>query len=112
SNGRASSLHASADTLTCFGLLDDDEDGTDGCAYGADDVAMPRPKLRKLRFQMIADTSRRGRISGGEGAREQGSPTRCRTAPSWRVRVHPHPRWSRCRCPCHWLQRAVRYPRN
>jgi hypothetical protein len=53
SNGRVPSLHASADAITSCGLLDDD--GTDDCACGADDVAVPGEKFRNLRFQMIAD---------------------------------------------------------
>ena len=41
------------DTIVRFtGLLDD---RTDDCAFGADEVAPVGPKLRKLRFQMIAD---------------------------------------------------------
>jgi hypothetical protein len=33
-----------------------DNDRTDDCACGADDVALPRPKFRKRRFQVIDDT--------------------------------------------------------
>jgi hypothetical protein len=37
------------------------------CAFGADDVAAPRPMFRKLRFQMIADSSGRAGVWGCGG---------------------------------------------
>jgi len=39
---------------TSFSPFDDDR--TDDCAFGADDVALRGSKFRKLRFLMIADT--------------------------------------------------------
>src|SRR5580658_10203433 len=49
-----------------------DDDGTDDCACGADDVALCRRKFRNGRFQMIDDTTgvRAGEetIRGGSGS--------------------------------------------